>query len=446
MARIAIPSVVSMFLLAAGLFAQPMLGTLGNGPPVEMRLYLPAPYLVLAPFCGLLDAMSLLSLRQHLATIVTAAVVFAAWRVVRASHQRRSVMPRVVSELRAAILLVLGIAAVYTVMTLVARPMAAIELRNPDDLAVDFHSHTNASHDGNSSFGARASREWHRDAGFHAAYLSDHATFAGFLAAAPENPAVAGNGTMLLRAIEVSCEGEHLVLIGPVLNPSGDCDPRLVVDTGVVAILTIPGRLTSSHPRPPVRAIEVADGAPRAIDQMARDAGRIQTIARLGALAQVASSNNHGWTRTAAAWSIVTIPGWRALDAAGLDAAIRARLARGASGGIRVAERRRVAPPAGSLALAATVFAVGWLLARDLSIAERASWIGWTWLLWLAWRMSARVRPNVGTAAARGTRCSSAHSAPGRLSRPRGSNARTRPSPPRPSARPSRPAPHRSAP
>jgi hypothetical protein len=112
---------------------------------------------------------------------------------------------------------------------------------------------------------------------------------------------------------------------------------------------------------------------------MARDERVLATIARTAGLARVASSNDHGWSRTAAAWSVVPVPGWRTLDAPAFGAAIRARVALGAASGIRVVERRRVIPPAGLIGLALTVPAVVWQLLRTLSPAERICWVAWIW-------------------------------------------------------------------
>lgn len=375
------PVVATLLLLATALVARSPLQALGSGAPIAMRLHLPVSYLALAPFCGVLDALSLLSLRQHIATMVTIMLGCLALHVARTRSEACGLKSGILRALGVTVLLLASLVALYAVMTLVPRPMAALALGDPDGVVVDFHSHTSASHDGNQIFGARESRAWHRAAGFDVGYLSDHGTFAGFAAADSSNPVRAGDGTMLLRALEVRCEGEHLVLLGPVSSPTADCDAARA-DPRVIAILTIPGDLDRSESLPFVQAIEIADGAPRALDQMARDAQRMRANAANGGLAEIAGSNNHGWTRTSAAWTIVPVRGWRSLDAAALDAAIRARIALGARSGIRVVERRRVAPPAGVIGLAATVPLAGWVLLRDLSPAERASWIGWCWLAW----------------------------------------------------------------
>ncbi|NIQ58279.1 MAG: hypothetical protein GWN71_34530, partial [Gammaproteobacteria bacterium] len=45
-------------------------------------------------------------------------------------------------------------------------------------------------------------------------------------------------------------------------------------------------------------------------------------------LAPVAATNNHGWGRTAAAWTLMRIPGWEELTPDELSTAIEDRLHR----------------------------------------------------------------------------------------------------------------------
>ncbi|HEX8848238.1 MAG TPA: hypothetical protein VF761_01770 [Gemmatimonadaceae bacterium] len=385
------PGMLTALVAAGAAAAQTPLRALGDGPPLAMELRLPFTYLVLAPVCGVLDAISLLSLRQHIATIVTALTLYVGYRIVRAGHAPRTARARVAGELRAATCAVAAVVALYVALTLAPRPMAAIVVHDRDAVVVDFHSHTSASHDGRRDFGATENRAWHRAAGFDVGYVSDHGTLAAAAAADPANPARAGEGTMLLPALELRCESEHLVLLG-ASRAASDCDPSILANRAVVAILTLPGDLRPVHRLPHVRAIEVADAAPRAIDQAARDGARIHTIAHDDSLAMIAGSNNHGWTYAAAAWSVVPVPGWRTLDTRALDAAIRARVALGPRSGIRVVERRRVIPPRARLALMLTVPAVAWQLLRDLSLGERLVWLAWIWLPWLVIRGAKRRR------------------------------------------------------
>ena len=150
----------------------------------------------------------------------------------------------------------------------------------------------------------------------------------------------------------------------------------------MITLLTIPARFAVDRPIPRSHAIEIADAAPRALDQMERDGALLRRIAKTDDLAVVASSNNHGWGRTAAAWSVLEIDQWRGLTPRELDAAIRNRIATLRGKSVYVVERRRVAPPSSTLAWTATLPAVGWRWLTTLSPEERLSWVVWAWALW----------------------------------------------------------------
>jgi hypothetical protein len=157
-------------------------------------------------------------------------------------------------------------------------------------------------------------------------------------------------------------------------------------------VLTITKRLWTLPRLPAARAVELSDGAPRAFDQVRQNAARLRRVVDGAELATVAGSNNHGWGATAAAWSVLMIPGWRSLPPDALDAAIRRRLWRGGRRAVSVVERRRVEPGATPLALAATVPAVGWGVLVTLSGAERAAWLAWAWGAWALVRVARRTR------------------------------------------------------
>jgi hypothetical protein len=99
-------------------------------------------------------------------------------------------------------------------------------------------------------------------------------------------------------------------------------------------------------------------------------------------LALVAGSDNHGWGRTAVAWSVFRIPGWRQMTPVEIDEAIqrKMRVDRHAAG--RVILRRSPDPGASWLLLAATPVTVPWTMVRALNLKERISWTVWGWTLW----------------------------------------------------------------
>lgn len=397
-----LPWIISTTLLLSALAALPALRTIGGADTVPARLNLSPLYIVLAPVCDVLDAMTLLSVRQHVALILTLIVVYSLWRLMVTTSAKRIDFAR--EAFRAAISLG-ALVAVYVAGCLVPRPMAALELLSSDALAVDFHSHTNASWDGRHSFTPEANRSWHRRAGFAAAYISDHGTVGGVIDAQRNNPRTAGEGTAILPAVEIRCEGQHIVLLGATIHEGiPDCSwPTTTVSSatrtigrwkaeGIISLLTIPGRLSTDQPIPESQAIEIADGAPRALDQMQRDSTLLRKIARSDDMALVSGSNNHGWAGTAAAWSVLEIPGWRSLTPPLLDAAIRQRLGTRRARSVTVIERARVAPPQSTIGLSSTLPAVMLNMLRTLSPAERISWLVWTWVVFFIVARSQRVR------------------------------------------------------
>ena len=371
------------------------------------RLHLSAAYLALAPYCDVMDALTLLSIRQHVALLATVFALYAAWRWRQGSG--RGVSLGALGECVRAGAVLATVVAVYTIGALEPRPMAALSLTDVNALAVDFHSHTDASWDGRHGFSAEDNRAWHRDAGFDVTYISDHGTIAAATAGMSRNPARAGAGTLVLVAAEVRCEGQHVVILGATArDTAADCGPLTLPSTlgnaaaladERVALLTIPGNLAGGRPLPAVRAFEVADGAPRGMEQMARDGRRMQRIIDSAGLARVSGSNNHGWGRTTAAWSVLTIPRWRTMTPESLDLAIRRDLLLTPRSTVRVVERRRAIPPSSPIGLAMTAPVAAWTMLTAMSPAERLSWMCWIWLAWacVAIRRASRAAARVGS-------------------------------------------------
>ena len=371
--------------------------TLASVPGV--RLVRPFWYVVLAPACDVLDALTLLSVPQNLALIVSLVVIYVLWRIARWSAGRRSgsrpVLRAVLRELRLALRALGVLVAVYGIGIVAPRPMAALRVSDPDAVIVDVHSHTNFSHDGRADFSPRVNRAWHQAAGFDVAYITDHRSFDGAAEAMGLNPRVSGDSIVMLSGLEFVMHNSHLIALG-ITAP----DERwLYVDRRKahpgwpppirpppVLIQTIPENLDNLPPpdstgTPGVLAIELSDGAPRGIAQAQRDRARILHLSDSLHLALVAASNNHGWGRTAVAWSVLRIPGWRALTPDSLDNAIQQRIRTARRQAVQVIERRSPSADRSRVALAATLPAVAWNLFVTLSPMERVSWIVWAWII-----------------------------------------------------------------
>jgi len=283
--------------------------------------------------------------------------------------------------------------------------MAAIRLASPDLVAVDFHSHTNHSHDGWSLFTAARNRAWHEAGGFHAAYITDHYTWAGVDEALPANPARAGDRTVLLGGMEVRLRDRHTNILGDRaryvfaldstwhhLDPDSIAAAHQRGARPPTMLYTIPGPLDQIVPLGPgtpagVIGVELSDGAPRGLEQVRSQRAEILALADSMNLAVVAGTNLHGWGRTVAAWSVMRLPGWRDLSADELGRAIEVTLHRERRRAVTVVERRVPYHGGSAVRLVATVPLLLWSHFRTLTPRERVSWLAWC-AIWAAVRGS----------------------------------------------------------
>jgi hypothetical protein len=399
--------VVLVLVLGSAPFARPAIqdaATFGAIPDVSLRR--PPAYVLLAPVSDLLDLLTLLSVRQHVALLVTLLLGYVAWWVVRGRRLLASATPRRrAAQVAARVgLALLALLSVYAAGVLMPRPMAALDAP-PALLVVDFHAHTRYSHDGRPDWTPEDLRAWHRDGGFGAAYVTDHRTFEGAQGGWANNPPLAGEGVTLLPAIEVVWRGEHVNVLDAERMYRGLLDPALrdidesnlelvstIAGSEPVLVETIPGDLSKMIPATGpgtagVRAIELVDGAPRGLSQSRRDRLRILTLADSLNLTLVAGSDHHGWGHTVAGWTLMYLPGWRGVPPTRLATVIPTVIRQGGSRATKVAERY-VAETEHGIALPFTAPLVVWGMMRTLSGDERVAWIAWV----LALALLARLR------------------------------------------------------
>ena len=352
------PLLVTVLVAVSALATIPALQDAATHQPFPpATLHHPPGYLLGAPLFGLFDSVSLLTLRQHYALVVTLIVLYLAHRLVAALLARRTDRPRPLPRpslprraAREALFAVAAIAtlfAFYAAAALLPRPMTAITLADPDLIAVDFHSHTNHSHDGWSRFTAARNRAWHEAGGFGAAYITDHYTWAGVDDALPANPARAGERTVLLSGMEVRLRDRHTNILGDRdryvfaldstwhhLDPDSTAAARERGVAPLTMLYTIPGALDRIVPLAPgspagVVGVELSDGAPRGLEQARSGRADILALA---------------------------------------DSMDRA---------VTVVERRMRHHDGSAVKLAATVPWLLWEHFRMLSLAERVSWLVW---------------------------------------------------------------------
>jgi hypothetical protein len=358
-------------------------------------------YDIIAPFSSILDALTLLTPAQGAATFALCALVaFGLWTRTR-GRRRAGVVPCGLP--RTALCFCGGTVAIAGVMLIAIRPMASLALSDPDLIAVDFHSHTDASHDGRPGFDPERSREWHSSSGFNAVYVTDHRTFDGALDGLARNPERAGDRTVLLPGVELRDGDQHPILIGVDPNRMRITSPdwqgaAVEADGGPAApmlLLSLPGnieRIPASETDGPVRiaGIEAVDGSPRGMAQTARDRDAIIALAEARHLALISASDNHGWGRTAPAWSVLRIPGWRDMTPSELDVAIRLTLINQGPRAVKVIARRTAPPARNRVEAAAGGIVVALVMMRTMNTDDRLSWIAWSWGLCFLSLRSAR--------------------------------------------------------
>lgn len=406
------PLAISGILLITAVFSLPPLVDVATaGSPLSASLGTPAVYDLFAPISNVLDALTLLSPAQYWAT-------FAIWAIccvgtTSVGQLRTFGRLSAARTVRSAAGFLGGTIAVAGIMLIAPRPMASLELNDHDLIAVDFHSHTEASHDGRAGFTAERSREWHRSSGFDAVYVTDHQTFDGALEAVKGNPTLAAKGAVLLPGVELRDGDEHLILIGvdprrmKISSPDWEGD-AVAADGGPappILLLSLPGdvlRIPPAEIHGPIKlaGIEASDGCPRGLAQAATERDSILAIsARLG-VALVSGSDNHGWGRAAPAWSVLRIPDWRSKTPAQLDIAIRQTLLARGAGAVQVVARRTAGPPRDALQSALGGLGVGLVMARTMSPTDRVSWVAWSWVLCFVSLRRARTKRNRGRAVA----------------------------------------------
>lgn len=381
-----------------------------TGDPVPgAALSLPLSYLVAAPLFGVWDTLSLLTLSQHYAVLLTLIGLYLVRRVLAPKRDARWPTRIALEALRGLAALV-ALLAFYAAGVFLPRPMVGLTVDDPDLVKIDFHSHTRFSHDGWSAFTAARNRAWHEAGGFDVAYITDHYTWQGIDAAEPDNPARAGERTVMLEGAEIRIHRRPTNVLGDrsryLFALDGDSlymEPDSLRRRGGTAppptlLYTMPGHLqyvvpfTEDEPSG-VIGIEIVDGSPRGLEQVRRERERIVTLADSADLALIAAANLHGWGRTVAGWSLMRLPGWQNETPRALGARIEAKIHAERRDAGTVVVRRMPYHDGSSVALALTAPWLAWEHLRMLSWTERLSWLLWLALVAAVHLRRARIAP-----------------------------------------------------
>jgi hypothetical protein len=372
--------------------AVPALSDPVSGPaPPSLHLATPSTYLALAPLFTLWDGASMLSMSRLYGLLIGLALVYLLWRIGRAFRRRRGLsLGGELGTLAITLALLLGFLITGAVWH---RPMLALAGVEPGELVVDFHSHTNVSHDVRNTwmrgFDTEANRRWHNRAGFDAVFITDHNTVAGL-----KVPSQRPNQPVICPGIEVSAWRSHIVLLGDSLpvdrsryNHSLDALLRLlrVSDStyGALSVASLPeyrrnhwGRLDTLVAAG-LDGFEIVNAAPKANELVRTDRDSVVRLARSRNRFVVGVNDSHGWGATSMVWSLVRATGSQ--PSVDTCTAVLRRLQDG-FGAVRVIERHRLRPddwwpmwltPAGVI----------WETWRSMGWPLTAAWIVWIWAL-----------------------------------------------------------------
>ncbi|MGH7701416.1 MAG: PHP domain-containing protein, partial [Gemmatimonadales bacterium] len=256
-------------------------------------------------------------------------------------------------------LVVLAAAAV-----LLPRPVPRLAAQDASLTVLDYHAHTEASHDGRAGWGLENLARWHARQGFEASYVTDHNRIF---------PGGAEQAFPLLPGAEWSVHRQHVLALGPVREIVRDSFGRTTermlgifpeLDRqGAIAIGALPEywRNHWDHLDELAEAgadgFEIVDCGPKALGFPRAGRTRVVRLAAAHDLLVVGGSDNHGWGAVTCVWNLA-VPGVTGLRANRVIA-------------------RSVALAQGDGPAWAAALTQPWLLFRSLSWSERMSWLTW---------------------------------------------------------------------
>ena len=389
----------------------PLVDVAAGSTPADVRLVYPLAHVVFAPFTLLADWLNGSPARDLRAAAAWAVAAFLLVRIVRRRRAPQGARAGALREGLAALAFLAALAAFLAWGALLPRPIPRLVAAGADALVFDVHSHTAASHDGRRGFDAAANAAWHGRAGFDAAFVTDHNTTAAiraWLAAAPRDAP-----PRLLPGVELSLSGLHLLALGSARDvptvpyrSAWDATGRLVRALaagrapGDGATETGPDAGIGRNPRPflvaslpeywqhhwgpdvdtlvawGVAGFEVWTSSPRAMDFPPALRRAVVARCRRDGLAMFGAADMHGLGYSASVWNVARVPGWKAMDAATLSAALLERFRREGAAASQVVAMRRWLPETAVAAVAAVPVNLG-LLLRTATPAHGAALLAW---------------------------------------------------------------------
>ena len=340
----------------------PLVDAVTESPPGDVELALPTAYVVLAPLSDTLDALTFLSMGRAYWVLVVWAVALAAWGATRSG----SVLRRIGLALAGPI----GIVLLCGAAVLLPRPVPHLVAADSVSTIIDYHAHSEASHDGRRGWTFARLAAWHARQGFQASYVTDHNVIFNLSITDP---------IRLLPGVEWSVYRQHVVALGPVQpivrDSFGSSTPRMLrlfgelKRQGALGIASIP-EYWRNHAddlddfvAAGVDGFEIVNCAPKALGFPAPLRRQVLALAQHHDLLVVGASDNHGWGQVTCVWNL-TRPGARAYRANRVIARPLALLQ---------GEWRPWTAPVTQ----------PWFMFRSLSWGERMSWLTWVLVILL---------------------------------------------------------------
>jgi len=362
----------------------PLIDAVTSSTPVDVDLERPVTYVLFAPLSNTLDALTFLSQPRAEWALVVWILALAAWGALRRSETPLTWRRRTTRALVGPGVLVL--LAVATV--LLPRPVPRLTTEGTvGGTVIDYHAHTNASHDGRPGWTLAKLAAWHERQGFEASYVTDHnVVYDGSL------PVPEGTSINLLPGVEWSVYGQHVVAIGPVEPVPRDSfqgsTARMIrifaaiERQGGLSIASLPeywryhwddlGAFVVGG----VDGFEIVNCAPKALGFPSNLRRQVLTLAGSHDLMVVGASDNHGWGRVTCVWN-VSLPGAQGFHTNRVFA-------------------RPLALVQGDCPPWTAAVTQPWFLLRSLSWSERASWLTWVVIILLYRAMPRREGQGAG--------------------------------------------------
>jgi hypothetical protein len=123
--------------------------------------------------------------------------------------------------------------------------------------------------------------------------------------------------------------------------------------------------------------IEINDGSPQGLEQVRAERAEVIAAADSFDLALIGGANLHGWGRTVASCSVMSVPGWTDMAPVELGEVIDEELRANRRSAVLVVERRMPYHNGSPIRMVATLPWLTWEYFRMLSWGERLSWLLW---------------------------------------------------------------------